>query len=62
MMVSRYRPSPMLVWQCGIGHRGTARVTLMTVAPPIDRLLLAKMSETNFRSCAAICRDFRVSA
>ena len=30
----------------------TARVTRMTVSPTIDRLLLAKMSETNFRSCA----------
>jgi hypothetical protein len=39
-----------------------SRQTRITVSPPIDRLLLAKMSETNFRSCAAICRDFRVSA
>ena len=39
-----------------------SRQTRITLSPPIDRLLLAKMSETNFRPCAAICRDFRVSA
>ena len=31
-----------------------SRQTRITVSPPIDRLLLAKMSETNFRSCAPI--------
>ena len=54
-------------------HTPGSRQTRITVSSPIDRPLLAKMSETNFRSCATILgflpdfatdfgfSDFRVS-
>ena len=35
-------------------HTPGSRQTRITVSSPIDRPLLAKMSETNFRSCATI--------